>query len=68
MKRKRTPDNIRWTTQCKHTCPCGVEMIGIEPDLESWLYQHLLFSGIHKAWVEKYDYLQLDAEVMAWDM
>jgi hypothetical protein len=52
----------RWNIPCKHKCPCGVEMVGTEPDLETWLNQHLIFSQIHKNWVEEFEMTKLQIE------
>lgn len=62
---------IRWNTKCKHKCACGVEMVGIEPDLEAWLFQHLTMSKIHKNWAEEWEMMKLKADMElsdAWDL
>jgi hypothetical protein len=38
-------------------------MIGTEPDLESWLFQHLTMSKIHKNWYEEFEMMKLKAEM-----
>ena len=63
MVKKHTHQSIRWNTQCKHKCACGVEMVGIEPDLESWLFQHLTMSKIHRDWYEEFQMIKLKTEM-----
>jgi hypothetical protein len=65
LKRKyRSPQTIRQMTACRHKCPCGVEMVGNEPHLETWLNQHLTLSKIHKDWQIKTEMHKLEVEVM----
>jgi len=63
-KKYRSPETIRQLTACRHQCPCGVEMVGNEPHLETWLYQHLTLSKIHKDWQMKMDMDRLEVQVM----
>lgn len=64
MLKKYPKEKVRWNTSCAHKCPCGVEMVGIEPDLESWLFQHLYWSKIHKLWQHQIDMDLLETQVM----
>jgi hypothetical protein len=64
MNQKYAKESVRWNTKCVHKCPCGVEMVGIEPDLEGWLHQHLYWSKIHKQWALKMEMDLLEVQVM----
>jgi len=55
---------IRQNTLCEHKCPCGVEMIGNEPDLEAWLLQHLTLSNIHRNWQLEVEMERLEIQIM----